>query len=55
VSKIDAQDYLLVIGVAFLEGGVWEIYRPAALILGGLLCLGFVLLIQRVKHGPDKP
>jgi len=48
--RIDLQDVLIVLGFIGLEVGVGMIYRPAALILGGLILLAFALLIETDKR-----
>jgi hypothetical protein len=47
--RIDLQDALLVLGIALFESGVAAIYWPAALILGGVMCLFLTALIERTK------
>lgn len=53
-ENFDLQDFLLALGVISLETGVALLSVPAALILGGALCLFFAWLIQRAKQ-PKKP
>lgn len=38
-------------GFGLLTGGLWWIYRPAALIVGGLVLLGLAFLGRQVRHG----
>jgi uncharacterized membrane protein HdeD (DUF308 family) len=47
--KIDRQDVLLVIGVLSLLAGIGCWSKPAALVVLGLMCLGFVAMIERAK------
>jgi hypothetical protein len=54
-KKADLQDVLLICGIALLEIAAAAIWWPSALILGGLLCLGFVCLIEHKKHGNPEP
>jgi hypothetical protein len=49
MKHIDLQDLLLAGGLISLESGVAILSRPAALIMGGLICLFFVLLIEHAK------
>ena len=57
--ELDLQDGLLVFGVIFLEWGTWLIWKPAALLLAGVLCLFFAWLIERdrarKRHGNGNP
>lgn len=46
LPRLDKQDILLVIGLVSLLRGVWLVYPPAALILGGLLALGQAWVIE---------
>lgn len=52
--KFDLQDALLLAGGISLVGGVAWIYKPAGMILFGLLCLAAVMMIERAKktNGP---
>jgi hypothetical protein len=50
----DLQDALLVLGILFIVGGIGAWSRPAASIILGLFCLGFVRLIAR-SRAPGKP
>jgi len=54
VKRIDLQDCLLLGGFACFETGVALISRPWALILAGLICFGFALLIERAKSAETK-
>lgn len=56
MSKLDAQDALIVGGSLSLIGGAGEISRAAGLIVAGLLCFAFVFMIERAKgkRGPTK-
>jgi len=47
--KIDRQDLLLITGVISIVGGVAVWSKPAAAIVFGIFCLGFVLLIERAR------
>jgi hypothetical protein len=47
--KFDRQDVLLVVGVVSLIGGIGAWSRPAAAVVFGLICLGFVHLIEIAK------
>jgi len=49
-QKWDLQDALLILGVLLLEAAAAAIWWPAALILGGLLSLGFAWLIEKSKR-----
>lgn len=57
--EMDLQDGLLVCGVVFLEWGTWLIWKPAAFLLAGVLCLSFAWLIERdrarKRHGNGNP
>jgi len=44
--KFDRQDALLVVGVVSFIGGIAMWSRPAAAVVFGLMCLGFVHLIE---------
>ena len=46
---LDLQDCLLVGGVGFLEASALVIWWPSALILAGVFCFSFVLLIERER------
>lgn len=48
-EHFDLQDFLLALGVIALEAGVGMLSVPAALILGGALCLFFAWLMERAK------
>lgn len=48
--RFDLQDALLILGVILLEIAAAVIWWPASLILGGILSLGFALLIERSKN-----
>jgi hypothetical protein len=49
VKKFDLQDALLLCGFVSFEAGVAAISWPWALILAGMICFGFALLIERAK------
>lgn len=49
-----APDALVVIGLLAITWGAWFIYRPAALIVAGLLCVGLALIVERGNHGPTR-
>jgi hypothetical protein len=54
--KFDRQDALLLIGMASLLGGIYAWSRPAAFVVGGLICLAHVYLIEiakKSKKGAD--
>ena len=50
-AKFDLQDLLLCIGSISLIGGIAVWSRPAAAVVFGLMCFGFVFLIQTSKKG----
>ena len=50
----DLQDALLLLGIAFIVGGIYAWSRPAASIVLGVFCLGFVRFIARSRT-PNKP
>jgi len=52
--SLDLQDWLLMGGVGFLEASALVIWWPSALILAGLFCFSFVLLIERNRGAKEK-
>jgi uncharacterized membrane protein AbrB (regulator of aidB expression) len=49
-------DFLIaLLGFAALLYGVWQVYRPAAWILGGLLLLGYALQAARARVSTPEP
>lgn len=51
---IDIDDVLVVLGVGLVSWGIWMIYRPAALIAVGLMCLSLGLLGSRLRRRRGK-
>lgn len=47
-ERIDS-DWLIVAGIAFCEAGSAVIWWPSSLVLAGLFCFGYWLLLQRSK------
>jgi small neutral amino acid transporter SnatA (MarC family) len=45
----------LLLGFAALLYGVWQVYRPAAWILGGLLLLGYAIQAARARSALPEP
>lgn len=45
-------DILALLGLAALLHGVWQVYQPAAWMLGGALLLAVALILSRVPRVP---
>lgn len=42
-------DILLLVGGVLIVVGIWQIYRPAAFVVAGLMLIGLAYLIGKVK------
>jgi hypothetical protein len=51
---MDARDWLALIGLALLGGGLWFVFWPAALAVPGLILTFYALVSLRVS-GPAVP
>jgi hypothetical protein len=54
MKRIDLQDVLLLLGILFIVGGIFQWSRAAASVVLGLIFLAFVYSIQ-TSRPPDKP
>lgn len=53
-SRIDPLDLVALVGLVLLSGGIWWIYKPAALIVVGVVLLFYAFFIARASIDPKK-
>ncbi len=54
LRRFDVSDWLFMAGVAAIVYGVALIYRPAALIIGGAILIGFSMIVFSLKKKGDR-
>lgn len=54
-SSVELVDVIAIVGLACLVGGIFLIYRPAALIVLGVLLLFYAFVISAKPKAPAKP